>query len=680
MKAISKKVVWLCDITHSFQTVAMNKMPLAIGFIAAYCAENISSDITFRLMKFYDELQLEIDTEDPPFLIGFSNYSRNNNLNLEIARRLRELFPDVVIVFGGPNFSLDEDSQTLFLRDAPWIDYYVPFEGEKAFCNLIETILKHEGDKKILRSLPIKHTAQLRNDKFFSGELFSTMDFNDIPSPYLNGYFDKYLDKLVPLVQTARGCPFKCTFCYDGLDNSFANNMRHKNYELLEKELRYIAKNGDPSFELYIADANFGMYKNDIEYCKKIAEIQSEYSGWPWTVATSTGKGQSKRVHESAKLTSGAITITAAVQSTDPSVLKNIKRKNIPYEEMLWLTKENKKISPDAWSYSEIILGLPGGTLETFLTTFKEVVESGIDSISAYQAMLLPGTEMATNESIAKYNIVSKYRVMARCFGEYSWKNKTPIKVAEIEQIIVSTSTMSFEDYLEGRRFTLTISIFYNDFIFTNFFGALKSFGLSIFDLLKKLHTSAQQEMPSIYDQFLKETKDELWDSKDDLEKFVKQEGVLDQYRDGVYGSNLIFKYRTLAHLNHMNIIIGLVYKEVGHMISGDATILEKTPDLLNFLNDMRIAHEAVGNDYLNTKKSLSVSSFYNIKEFMPGSIPVQKIKKYDNKKILTIEHDDAQKRLIDSRKQVDGDDLLARARLLAQVPLKKFLRRGYLN
>ena len=88
-----------------------------------------------------------------------------------------------------------------------------------------------------------------------------------------------------------------------------------------------------------------------------------------------------------------------------------------------------------------------------------------------YQAILLPGTEMATNESIEKYNIAGKYRVMARCFGDYDWVNASPVRISEIEQIVVSTSTMSFEDYLEGRRFTLTVSIFYNDFIFSNFFN-----------------------------------------------------------------------------------------------------------------------------------------------------------------------------------------------------------------
>ena len=42
-----------------------------------------------------------------------------------------------------------------------------------------------------------------------------------IPSPYTTGLLDKFLDgNLIPAFETARGCPFMCTFCDQGLDSS----------------------------------------------------------------------------------------------------------------------------------------------------------------------------------------------------------------------------------------------------------------------------------------------------------------------------------------------------------------------------------------------------------------------------------------------------------------------------
>ena len=55
-----RKIVWLCDLTHSFQTNAMNKMPLAIGMIASYCIKMLDGNISFQILKFLTELLDEI--------------------------------------------------------------------------------------------------------------------------------------------------------------------------------------------------------------------------------------------------------------------------------------------------------------------------------------------------------------------------------------------------------------------------------------------------------------------------------------------------------------------------------------------------------------------------------------------------------------------------------------------
>ena len=94
----------------------------------------------------------------------------------------------------------------------------------------------------------------------------------------------------------------------------------------------------------------------------------------------------------------------------------------------------------------------------------------------------------------------------------------------------------------------------------------------------------------------------------------------------------------------------------------------------------MQKGHQAVGVDYLNTDISISLSSFYNIIEFLPGVVPSQKIIRYDKKKILTIEHDDTQKRFIKNRMRIDGKNEQHLIKLLGQVPMKKFLRKSYYN
>ena len=43
-------------------------------------------------------------------------------------------------------------------------------------------------------------------------------DLNEIPSPYLNGMLDEFFeDRWMPVLETNRSCPYRCTFCAWGI-------------------------------------------------------------------------------------------------------------------------------------------------------------------------------------------------------------------------------------------------------------------------------------------------------------------------------------------------------------------------------------------------------------------------------------------------------------------------------
>ena len=98
-----------------------------------------------------------------------------------------------------------------------------------------------------------------------------------------------------------------------------------------------------------------------------------------------------------------------------------------------------------------------------------------------YQLMMLPGTELNTKLTREKFQMKTKYRVLPRCFGYFNVFNKEYC-VAEIEEILVSNSTLTFDDYLNGRKLDFFVNVFYNDAVLEDLFILLKKLDLSIWD------------------------------------------------------------------------------------------------------------------------------------------------------------------------------------------------------
>ena len=356
-------VVYLADLTHTGQLIATNIHPLAIGLIAAYAKKILGDGLDIELFRYPEDLKAAMERR-PPQILGFSNYSWNCNLAYEFAKRVKQKHPRTVIVFGGPNYGLSKEEQERFWRHYPLLDFYVVKEGEMSMIGLIEALARYEFEVKALQNdnVAIPNCHYVRNGKFVYGHLLDRIkNLDEIPSPYLAGLMDKFFDNvLIPMTHTTRCCPFTCTFCTEGT-SYFNKVVRRNNLAVLAEELEYIARRVGTVQDLIITDANFGMFREDLEKARMIADVQARY-GWPRHIHVSGGKNQKERLLEVASIIHGAMNVAASLQSTDKQVLINIKRSNISVEQLNQVGLQGGKI--DANTYAEIILGLPGDYLK----------------------------------------------------------------------------------------------------------------------------------------------------------------------------------------------------------------------------------------------------------------------------------------------------------------------------
>ncbi len=667
----TSNTVWLCDLTHTYQTVAMNRIPLGIGMVASYCNKVLGNEVSIKLFKFLSKLKEELLESSTPMAIGFANYVWNQNLNFEVSKRIKELYPQVNIIFGGPNFPSEEEKQKEFFRKASWVDFFLPYEGEAAFSNIVDLLIQNDGDCQKVKQLNLSNVVFMNGDSLYRGPFDQRIKINEIPSPYLSGLFDEFFKDLKPLIQMTRGCPFSCAYCTEGIIHW--NRVMRQDPITIKKELEYIAAYTKKSDDLFIADSNFGMYKQDLEHCHFIADVQDRFS-WPGYIHVATGKNNKERVLEAAKIVRGALRLSASVQSTDIGVLRNIHRENISTGKILELGKEANNTGAN--SYSELILALPGDSIKAHFQSLKDVLDAGLLTVRPFTLMLLEGTELSTRAVKRKYGMISKFRILPRCFGRYIWLNEgREIIAAEVEEVCVGNSTLSFEDYLRCRLFHLTVEIFYNDGILSDLYRVLSSFHVSSFDFLNHIHSNRMHTgLSEAYNEFLRETRDELWDSPEEILDFIAQPENMEKYRKGEYGANLLFKYKTLAFVKYMNIILDTAYDSALELIRSRQEVTDaKAEAVMEFLSQLKRFNKHKSVEFLDTNKVIEDNFDY---DFINSDDISAALANSDGENYrIRFYHDNKQKEVIKLNKNIFGEDMIGISRLLSQVFVKKCFR-----
>ena len=558
--------IYLGDLTYTTLSLATDAFPLNIGFIAAYAEKRFGKEIDLRLFKYVEDLEQAIN-ENPPDVLGLSNYPWNFNLGLEFFRMTRAVSPQTICVMGGPNIPLEGQAREEFVERNPLIDFYAYLEGEEAFAALVARALETGADRERMKAAPIDgFIHRISDTEVIQGIMLPRRrNLDEIPSPYLTGHMDKFFDgKLSPMMETNRGCPFSCTFCHEG--NQLISKVNHFSIERVKAELDYVAAavRRAPTLisNLMFADPNFAMYERDYEIVEHIERIQQRQN-WPRSIFASTGKNKKERIAKALRKLNGSMSMWMSVQSMDSGVLKEIKRDNISTSQMMALASVYQELGLP--TLSELILGLPGDSYERHVKSLSEVMEAGIDVIDTYTCMLLNGTELTSPFSRATYKIGSHFRILPRDFA----KLQNGRIAVEIEEVVTSTRTMTFEDYLEARKLHLMVAVVYNGGGFSPLLRLLRQNKVSIVRLLERLVAniqSAPSSVRTIFDSFVRLTKEELWDSEEELRAYVCAGYNYEKLLKGEIGINLI-QTHTAMSLAVMDDWVTYVFQTAGGML-----------------------------------------------------------------------------------------------------------------
>lgn len=573
--------IFLGDLTHNYKVVSNETMPLGVALIKAVLVKHLGSDVHCKLFRYPDKLLDAIKREMPDVLM-LSNYVWNESLSYYVFTKFKRLNPSGLTVMGGPNLSLDSVKREQFMRTHPNLDIYVIGEGEQASLEIVRSFINIGGSINELKKKNLPSCIYIKHDgTYHQGNLMPRIEnLEEIPSPWLEGYLDDFFDgKLAPIIETTRGCPFTCAFCVMG--SQYYHKIRHFPIERVKEEIHYIAKKiktKSPSIGyLRITDSNFGMLKYDVAVSEVIADVQKQY-GWPTFIDATTGKNNHENIIKTVSNLKGTLVMYNSVQSMSAQVLENIKRKNI--NPNLLMEIQDQIGQSNIKSLTETILSLPGESLDSHIEGLFKLMDLGFKQFTNYQCMVLKGSLLETEEVRNAFNIETQFRILPRSFGIYGGD-----RVVEIEEIISSTSTLSFKDYLRARQFHLILIIYFNGFRFEPLIRFMQYYGITLqiwLNLLFQNINTGPKEIAAVFEMFSEETAGELYNSHKACMDFYLEVDNFERMENGEIGGNLLMKYYSEAMFNHW-------VKVVNFALDTAETLLKNEDYNEKFLHDLRI-------------------------------------------------------------------------------------------
>jgi radical SAM superfamily enzyme YgiQ (UPF0313 family) len=510
-------------------------LPYSVGVIWSYANQFDSIKQAYTLAHILwrrESIDSAVSKLADQDVVAFSCYVWNRNYNYTLAKRLKEVNPNCCIIFGGPEPAITDPD--IFVKH-PYVDAIVKQEGEYIFKNVLDSI----DNLASVTGLLLNVDGQAVD----TGTSNRIENLDSIPSPYLTGFFDKIVADNPDVewnatLETNRGCPYACTFCDWG--SLTYNKVKKFNLERVFAELEWMAKH--KCGFLSVTDANFGMFvERDNLIIDRFIEIQNKH-GYPYTFNVSWAKNQKKDVVDivSKLMTTKAFNhgLTLSFQSLDDTVLENIKRKNLTdtnVSEIFKLAEANQ-----VPINSELILGLPGETLDTWKENFWKLFRAGNHSgIDIFQAQLLENAEMNHFQK-------SLYKIKSITVYDYMSGSHNDNELQESVDVITETSTLSFDQMVEAQVFNWFINSFHINGL-TNYISRF-------------MYKHSGIDYKDFYEDLFEFIKRDSW-LNNEIEEFTEyttrwmKDGKIDHPRVAnidIHGWNLIYRTNINIHAQNM--------------------------------------------------------------------------------------------------------------------------------
>ena len=361
--------------------------------------------LEFTINQQVSEIRRTIYGEKPDW-IGISCYIWNIETVKHLTPELAKLLPKVPIWLGGPEVSFHVKE---ILEKMPEITGIISGEGEETFFQLVkcyglteqDVIYPNETFLKRLRQIKGIAFRQKRNQsvRASSREIYITpqaspLDMDTLPFPYKN--LEAFENRII-YYETSRGCPFQCAYCLSGIERK----LRFRTMDLVRKELSFFLEHKVKQVKFVDRTFNIG-HEHSMEILHYIKAHDNGITNFHFEIAADILTEEEIELLRT--LRPGLVQLEIGVQSTNQDTLSFVHRKT----DLKKLRENTEKLRErrNIHLHLDLIAGLPGENLESFIQSFNQVYAMGGDELQLGFLKLLKGSPM--EELQAQYELVTE--------------------------------------------------------------------------------------------------------------------------------------------------------------------------------------------------------------------------------------------------------------------------------
>ncbi len=359
----------------------------------------------------------EILLAQNPKIIGLGIYIWNVSEATEVVAAIKRVRPEIKIILGGPEVSYETDGQKI----VELADHVITGEADLKFAEVCEQLLSVGRDSvepKFFSANEVRAREDSRPTNFNLPKIIPAPlpEFAQLKLPY-EFYDERDIAHRIIYVEASRGCPFTCEFCLSSLDIP----VRAVPIDLFLGEMQKLLDRGVRQFKF--VDRTFNL---NITASRAILEffLARHRDGNFYHFEMIPDRLPDALRQIIAKFPPGSLQFEVGIQTFNPEVGKLISRKQ-NYEHLAdnlnFLRKET-----GVHVHADLIVGLPGETVESFAEGFDRLVALRPQEIQVGILKRLRGTPIVRHDAEWRmiYNPQPKYEILQNKLIDFATMQK----------------------------------------------------------------------------------------------------------------------------------------------------------------------------------------------------------------------------------------------------------------